>query len=250
MKLLNLGCGSRYHKEWINLDFKSNNEHVQAFDLHEKLPFEDDSMDVIYSSHVLEHFSKCEAPNFLKECYRVLKPQGIFRVVVPDLEQLMRSYIEFLDKAKKGDIDAGQKYEWIMIELFDQMVRNYGGGEMLEYWKQNPMPQEEFVIQRVGSEVKNVLENIRKGPNSVPNKKCIKKSADEIGKFRTSGEVHQWMYDEYSLGTLLADIGFQKIKRVGFNESDIKDFTTYCLDNEVEGTVRKPDSLFMEAVKQ
>lgn len=249
MKLLNLGCGSRYHKDWINLDFKSNSQYVIEYDLRTSLPFDNESVDVIYTSHVLEHFSKCFAPKFLQECYRILKPQGIIRVIVPDLEQLMRNYIKFLDGAKNGDKDSQEKYEWTMIELFDQMVRNHSGGEMLNYWKQNPMPQEAFVIERTGSEVKNVIKKIRENPNVKPLQECIQGTTEEVGKFRLSGEVHQWMYDEYSLGNLLKNIGFKKIRKCNANESNILEFNQYMLDIEYDGSVRKPDSLFMEAVK-
>ena len=249
MKLLNLGCGNKYHKDWINLDFNSDSEYVQKYDLHDKLPFDDCSIDVLYSSHLLEHFAKCEAPNFLKECYRVLKKNGIIRLVVPDLEQLIRNYIKFLEKAKMGDRDAQEKYEWTMIELFDQMVRNYSGGEMLNYWKQNPMPQEKFIIQRLGSEVTNSLAILRKKSTTKPYHNCIKQSHEEIGKFRVSGEIHQWMYDEYSLKRLLEGIGFMDICRMYADRSNIENFNKFLLDIEIDGGVRKPDSLFIEAIK-
>jgi len=249
MKLLNLGCGGRYHNAWINLDFKSNNDNIISHDLCTPLPFDDASMDVVYSSHVLEHFSKCFAPKFLEECYRVLKPNGIIRVVVPNLEQLIRNYLLFLEEAKKGNKEAQEKYEWTMIELFDQMVRNYSGGEMLEYWKLNPMPQEEFVVERMGSEVKNAIGALRQKQSTKQNAKCIQKSTEEIAKFRLSGEVHQWMYDEYSLGRLLKNAGFKKIQTCKATESCIKEFMKYLLDTEKDGSTRKPDSLFMEAKK-
>ncbi len=213
------------------------------------MPFDDDSIDVIYSSHVLEHFSKCEAPKFLQRCLRILKIGGIIRVVVPDLEQLMKNYIKFLKQAKNGDKAAEEKYKWTMIEIFDQMVRNYSGGEMLEYWKQNPMPQEEFVISRVGSEVLNTLNLIRSNTDIKPIKNNINQTAKTIGEFRISGEIHQWMYDEYSLGKLLKETGFNEIKRKQFNQSQIETFNNYLLDMEKDGGIRKPDSLFMEAIK-
>lgn len=37
MKLVNLGCDNRYHKDWVNLDFKSNSEYIQQFNLQKKL---------------------------------------------------------------------------------------------------------------------------------------------------------------------------------------------------------------------
>jgi predicted SAM-dependent methyltransferase len=249
MKMANLGCGNRFHEDWINLDFKSNSDKVIEYNLLEKLPFEDNSVDVVYTSHVLEHFSKCDAPKFLDECYRVLKQNGIIRVVVPDLEQLMKNYIKFLSGAKKGDVDSQEKYEWTMIELFDQMVRNYSGGEMLNYWKQAPMPQEDFVIKRLGSEVTNALKSIRSNSKKNFSDENINLKAEEIGKFRTSGEIHQWMYDELSLGKLLEYTGFKDIKVKQSNESNINNFNSYLLDIEKNGTTRKPDSLFMEAKK-
>jgi len=249
MKLVNLGCGNKYHENWMNFDFKSNNEEVQEFDLNKKLPFKDNTIDVVYSSHVLEHFSKDKAPVFLDECYRILRPEGIIRIVVPDLEQLMKNYIKFFDEAKEGNKDSYEKYKWTMIELFDQMVRNYSGGEMLNYWKQNPMPQEEFVIKRLGSEVTNALKSIRNNSKKDFSNENINLEAEEIGKFRTSGEIHQWMYDELSLGKLLEYAGFKDIKVMQSNESNIHNFNSYLLDIEKDGTTRKPDSLFMEAIK-
>jgi predicted SAM-dependent methyltransferase len=51
-KLLNLGCGKRFHKDWVNLDFVSNNPSVSAHNLLNGIPFENDAFDVVYHSHV------------------------------------------------------------------------------------------------------------------------------------------------------------------------------------------------------
>jgi hypothetical protein len=71
----------------------------------------------------------------------------------------------------------------------------------------------------------------------------------EIGRFRRSGEVHHWMYDRYSLQVLLESVGFEQVRVCQANESLIPNFTEYGLDVETDGRVRKPDSLFMEAIK-
>ena len=75
------------------------------------------------------------------------------------------------------------------------------------------------------------------------------KSAFEEGLFRASGEIHRWMYDKFSLGRLLGEIGFTDICVCKFDESRIPNFTSYLLDNTPKGTIRKADSLFMEAKK-
>lgn len=256
MRLLNLGCGHRYHPGWVNVDFRSTDLEVLALDLHRSLPFADREFDAVYHSHLLEHFPKSQAPLFLRECYRVLKPKGFLRVVVPDLEQIARLYLLYLEKSLQGDEEAQNRYEWILLEMFDQMVRNQSGGDMLEYWKQDPMPAESFVIERAGSEVLDLLPGLRQSPRPDPrpaSEDCPRggsqMDAGKIGEFRLSGEVHQWMYDRYALGRLLENTGFQNARMYQADESDIPNFNRYLLDIEANGAVRKPDSLFMEARK-
>ncbi|MDM8542686.1 methyltransferase domain-containing protein [Desulfococcaceae bacterium HSG9] len=256
MKLLNLGCGRSYHHEWINVNFQSTGQGVIPCNLNCGLPFSDSTFHVVYHSHLLEHFPKHYAPKFLKECFRILRTGGIIRVVIPDLERIVRLYLNLLEKAKNGDKKARQQYEWIVIEMLDQMVRDQSGGEMLNYWKQNPMPEEEFVIERCGSEVLNALAILRNPANTgiiseseQLNCQTPVRDAESIGQFRLSGEVHQWMYDRYSLSLLLENAGFKDIHPCSADESDIPNFNSYLLDIESDGAVRKPDSLFMEAKK-
>ena len=71
----------------------------------------------------------------------------------------------------------------------------------------------------------------------------------KIGRFRLSGEVHQWMYDRYSLHELLSSIGFTGIVQRSASESYIPRWSKYNLDTEADGTVYKPDSIYMEAIK-
>jgi predicted SAM-dependent methyltransferase/tetratricopeptide (TPR) repeat protein len=250
-RLLNLGCGNRFHPDWTNVDFHSTGEGVISHNLTEGLTFADNSFDVVYHSHLLEHFPKRQAPVFLRECFRVMKDGGIIRVVIPDLEQIAKCYLGLLAKSLKGDKDARKQYEWTMLELFDQMVRNVPGGEILKYWKQDPIPAESFVIERMGSDALNVITNIRNNKNKHienPKEKSLS-NPQKIGAFRLSGEIHQWMYDRYSLGVLLNQVGFKDVKVCLANESHIPDFNSYLLDIEPDGAVRKPDSLFMEGMK-
>jgi predicted SAM-dependent methyltransferase len=56
------------------------------------LPFEDNSADIIYACHVLEHYDRNQTINVLKEWYSVLKPGGLLRLCVPDIEALCLVY--------------------------------------------------------------------------------------------------------------------------------------------------------------
>ena len=244
---INLGCGRRFHSEWLNFDVVPSDSSVIALDLQKGLPLEDNSCRTVYHSHVLEHLPKNQAPDFIAECFRVLAPGGILRVVVPDLEGIARQYLAQLDKAAAGDAEAADRHAWMTIEMVDQLARHRGGGAMLEYWKQPGMPEEEFVVQRLGSEVSNFLSEFRGKPHKPSAPTPL--TSDNVGRFRLSGEVHQWMYDRISLGRLLTGAGFVDTHVCGAVESAIEGFTSFQLDADASGQPWKPDSLYMEARK-
>jgi predicted SAM-dependent methyltransferase len=253
LRMLNLGCGKRFHPDWVNVDFCACAPEVLACDLSQGLPFPDADFDVVYHSHVLEHFPRQHGLGFLRECRRVLKPGGILRCAVPDLEAMARLYLSLLEGALAGDQRSRERYEWIMLEMFDQMVRERSGGEMLEYWKREPMPAEDFVIERVGGEVRQALAALRSAgktrpADAPPPEPLPRPDAAAIGAFRVSGEAHHWMYDRYSLARALEEAGFAQPHPCRADESAIPGFNAYLLDIEPDGAVRKPDSLFMEAV--
>ena len=72
--------------------------------------------------------------------------------------------------------------------------------------------------------------------------------AYQTGVFRSQGEIHQWMYDRYSLKRMLEQVGFKDVQIKAAFVSQINDWEKYNLDGS-NGIVRKPDSLFVEAIK-
>jgi predicted SAM-dependent methyltransferase len=273
MKYLNLGCGKRFHKDWVNLDFVSNNPLVKSHNLLNGIPFENNSFDVVYHSHVLEHFNKADGEKFITDCYRVLKPGGVIRIAVPDLEHIVRQYLNKLEESMEGNVQSQHDYNWIMLELYDQTVRNSSGGEMAKYLFQEQIPNEKYVFERIGCEAKDLREqyfNAKKKSPSIPNFKAsplrflsfsyylnkFKKSehkeenlALQIGNFRLGGEIHQWMYDRYSLKHLCNKVGFKKFMVVDAFTSNISDWSKYMSLDVEHDKVRKPDSIFIEAIK-
>lgn len=63
-------------------------------DASKRLPYNDQSVSKIYTSHFLEHIPYDKASLFLQECYRVLKIEGVMRLVVPDLFFYAVKYVE------------------------------------------------------------------------------------------------------------------------------------------------------------
>ena len=60
------------------------------------------SVDLIYASHVLEYFDRNEVKNVLGEWYRVLKKGGLLRVAVPDFEAIVKVYLKYSDLDHRG----------------------------------------------------------------------------------------------------------------------------------------------------
>lgn len=247
--LVNLGCGTRYHLDWINIDFNGDGKIVYPWDFRRGLPLPSDSCDAIYSSHVLEHLSRNEAHYFLEECLRSIKRGGVLRLALPDLEGIVRSYIKCLDEVRQNLPESIGRYEWSLIELLDQMTRHSSGGEMLKHWQQTTVPAESYIIERVGSEYQSFRSakswnyaKVKKHRNPVTWLQAIL-----VGRFRLGGEIHQWMYDSFSLAKLLRDVGFNEIKICGPADSRISNFSTYHLDANDNGVPHKPDSFYIEA---
>jgi len=155
MKLLNIACGNRTHKDWVNIDFHKSSKDVIPINALKMLPFKNNSFDYVYSGHFFEHISKKDANNLLKEIYRVLKKDGILRIVVPDLENICKEYLKILSGVNKGkDI---RKYGWITIELLDQMIRFESGGEMKKFYKNKNIMKDKtlrnYIKKRVGEDI-------------------------------------------------------------------------------------------------
>jgi len=234
---LNLGSSTRCAPQWNNLDFswivrlagyprlaailhryeflsedryariRSVGSKIIQWNLRKGIPFSDASFDGVYHSHLLEHMDREVAPMLLRECLRVLKPGAILRVVVPDLELLTRRYLSVVDNLP---LEASAREHEASIEaLIDQMIVR---------------------VPHVRSEQKTLvkwLENIF------------------VGNTARAGVIHRWMYDHYSLGRLLSELGFVDVKQESATTSS-SGMVAFALDVESDGSPYKPESLYME----
>jgi SAM-dependent methyltransferase len=230
---------------------------VRVIDLRARLPFADGSADAVYHSHVLEHLERGQAAAFLAECRRVLKPGGVLRIAVPDLEGICRRYLRELDAAAASEPGASERHGWMTIELLDQCVRTVPGGEMLKWWCAATVPAEALVRERMGNEFGRFRQwfdaevakaGARPGWADAP---VPSVPAETEAAFRRQGEIHRWMYDRVSLAALLTRVGFDasRVRVVGALESGIADWARFELDADALGNVHKPDSVFVEAIR-
>ena len=90
---LNIGCGKRnFGEDWIHID-GSDYEHIHSHDI-VNLPFEENTCDLIYASHVFEYFDREEANSVLQKWKKCLKPNGTLRLAVPNFEMYSKLYTD------------------------------------------------------------------------------------------------------------------------------------------------------------
>lgn len=103
---MNVDIGGQKHRndmdgKWKILDCARSADYVVNLNT-DNLPFKDNSVDNIYTSHTLEHLELSALPNVLKEMYRVLKPKiGTVRIIVPDCEKAVDWYLNKPEMLKK-----------------------------------------------------------------------------------------------------------------------------------------------------
>ena len=238
MQVLNLGCGYQTSARCINIDwslpirlkgspvgrmlapvvvtgerreaYDAMTGDVMRHDLRKGIPFADQSVDGVYHSHLLEHIDRSAVPGFLAEVKRVLKPGGVHRIVVPDLEVEARRYISSLESAMAGDSSPAD-HEWNILLLIDQMVRKESYG----------------TSQRTG--VRRWAEN------------------RILGDARKRGETHQWMWDRITLPEVLREAGFRDPRVLTYDTSSITDWPAFLLDQDTQNAEYRPGSLYVEA---
>lgn len=81
MKILNLGCGFNKMKNAVNVDIRKECNPDIVMDFEKPLKFKDNEFDKIVTVEVFEHIKTPQ--RLLKECYRILKPNGILELTVP-----------------------------------------------------------------------------------------------------------------------------------------------------------------------
>lgn len=94
---LNFGPGPNWKKpseDWLTVDVEPKlGDIVVDFQQFDSLPLPDDSVECVYGSHVFEHISIFKTPIVFSEIYRVLKAEGVFRLILPDAEKSIREYV-------------------------------------------------------------------------------------------------------------------------------------------------------------
>jgi len=89
---LHLGCGSKHIPGYVNIDCRYQPGVDEINNVEFLRNYEENSVDVIYACHVLEHLGRHNYMRALERWYKILKPGGIIRIAVPNFDAIVRHY--------------------------------------------------------------------------------------------------------------------------------------------------------------
>ena len=112
---LNLGCGDKKFKGYINIDLNNDKADIKA-DIC-KLKYKNNSVNRIVLIHVFEHISPFEVVGMLKEYYKILKNKGKLVIEMPDIYANFKAYLQ-------ANLENKFKLLYLSITVFDKLARN------------------------------------------------------------------------------------------------------------------------------
>lgn len=119
---LHLGCGNKPLENFINIDFYNKKFADEILDLNDKLPYKDDTVDLIYSDNVFEHIDNLLG--LIQECYRILKPGAALIIKVPYF------------KSKHAFVDPTH-FNFFTVGSMDYFVKNKHFNDEYKFFKES-----------------------------------------------------------------------------------------------------------------
>lgn len=136
---------------------------VHYLNVAKAFPFESDSVEAVFSSHLIEHLHPAIASHVLRESLRVLRPKGVIRVVAPSLEWALAKYSEkdptpFLDSVFEHQANIKDCHKWMYTEsslialldstgFADVRAMKYKEGRLPEVEKIDNRPENSIYIE-------------------------------------------------------------------------------------------------------
>jgi len=248
-KFYNIGAGSFYHQYWTNIDYSSEHYKMMQkegfinYNLMElrPLPIEENSAEIIYSSHTIEHISDEAILNMMKESYRVLKNGGCIRLTTPDAKLEYEAY-------RKNDLSFwhwqilyySRKEKWephfkksLSQASIEQLFLHHFASQLTQI-DNDDSPEKKYS----DSEIKNIFE-----------KKSMEDGLDFFTKQCSFNEkypgnhINWWNYEKVE--RMLKEVGFKTIYRSGYGQSNFAPLRDVSLFDSTHPTI----SLYVEAVK-
>ncbi len=100
-----LGPGEHFYPDWLNLDLCPYDARFIPFDARDALLLPSESMEIVFSEHMIEHITYAQGVFLVGEIFRVSKPGGRIRLATPDLARTCSLAIKDLDTTQQRYID-------------------------------------------------------------------------------------------------------------------------------------------------
>ncbi len=247
----NVGAGDFQHPYWTNVDKPSDwyadhqdKQEFIAYDLmaDDPLPIENDSAEIIYTSHTLEHITNEAAGWFFTESFRALRPGGILRVTVPDADLFYRAF-------RRGD------------RRFDNMVRIYNTAKKARSICIDRPPSElsnqQLFLWRMATSTS--VHHIDGSPERITDEQldhalatmgfpaaldfCTSKCDLEVQQRNPGNHINWWTFDKFK--DMLEAVGFSEVVRSGFGQSA----SPLLRDTRMFDNTHPEFSLYVEVIK-
>ena len=233
---LNIGSGPNFKcNNFIRLDVDDSVEKYGVrtkplFDVNHDLsssspfPFKDSTFDCIYSSHTLEHLTLSSVTHVLNEAYRILKPGGIIRIVVPDFALYHQNYLnrnlQFFNWIRNKGVYFHDSWpRFIFREIAGQVVDNFSDDYLRNCLERKTSDQ-------ILNEFNSISDNYDRAESNIP-------------------DIHKSGYSEQIISDMLKSSKFKSISRCRRHNSGC----LYMKNPSIFDNTRPNISLYMEAQK-
>lgn len=252
-RFYNIGAGNFSHPCWTNVDYfndwyKTNSKflekgiHYDLFSL-QPLPLEENSAELLYTSHTVEHIRNQEAEYLFSEAFRVLKTGGIFRLTMPDIDLHYTAY-------RRNDYDFFYWREWYASpEKYSKIFINRSlmetSIEQLFLYQVASSVSEihsDGVPQRIGDAEFRALLNKHSMGEALDI--CLKNADVEIQKKYPGNHINWWNAEKAA--KMLKDAGFSTVYKSGYGQSA----SPVLRNTDFFDSTHPKMSLYIEAVKK
>ena len=231
---LNLGSGKGWNcNGWLGLDEIGGN----YLDQNSIFPYEKESIDYVYSAHFFEHVDNKTSQNLFNESYRILKPGGILRILVPDFQLMLDKYNNNDENWFFNTVGTKGRNDWKLYNIeknltnvFLHWVTNHDFSGP-NGWARIPIRVSESIV-REKAKCGDVKEFCTWAQNQIPK---------HDNRVKTQ-HINWWNLDKFE--NMLSE--FSDVKLSKHMVSKIPDVQNGKFDNWAN---RKEISLYIEAVK-
>lgn len=223
-KYLNLGSGSNWrHPLVFALDYDANSEISMDLNILGELPFQDESLEGVYSSHCLEHLKEATVKHWMGEVSRVLKVGTVFRITVPNIEEYFDAYnnknASYFDWIRGKSTYRFDSWLRLIVRAFaEPVVDEYTDEEIYSLY------------EKLGKE--NFLEFF------------TKKMEQMNDPMYLLPHTHKSWWSPSKITQALKEAGFSNVKITGRRNSESKIFSTMEFNN-----TRPHMSFYVDAIK-